>query len=70
MPNHDGTGPREGCCKNNEEKIQGQGKGCGCGEQKHHRHGGQDHCCHNGEGHRHHGERGGREGGCCKNKKD
>lgn len=34
MPNHDGTGPREGCNKG----TQSDGN-CGCGQEHHHRHG-------------------------------
>lgn len=60
MPNHDGTGPSKGCCKE-EKKQEG---GCGCGGQ--HRHGEGEGCCHKGEQHRHHGEHGMSAGYCRK----
>ena len=58
MPNHDGTGPAKGCCKDDTEKK----GGCGCGGE--HRHAKGEGCCHNGEQHGHHGEHHKGEG-CC-----
>ena len=65
MPNHDGTGPAKGCCKNGKQKE----GGCGCENKQRHHAEGNGSCCQNGkgEGHRHHGEHAGHEGGfCCK----
>ena len=64
MPNHDGTGPAKGCCKDGERK----GNGCGC-ENKQQHHGEDGKCCHNGEQHRHHGEGHANGEGCCKKSK-
>lgn len=67
MPNHDGTGPNGGCCKQRESSEK---HGC-CGkEQNQHRHGQENGCCKNGGKHGATAESGEQKGGCCHGNKD
>ena len=64
MPNHDGTGPNKGCCKQGETSEKHE---CCKNEQNQHGHGHDGGCCGKGNGH---GEHGAQKGGCCQKSKD
>ena len=63
MPNHDGTGPNRGCCKQGE---QGEKHNCCNKEQHQHRHGQEGGCCGKGKGHGHDTQK----GECCQKQQD